>query len=253
MIVPVFHLSDFFLILAAFLGGALNSVAGGGSFITFPTLLFYGVPPVIANASNTVALFPASFAASWAYRKDFRQVRELKVWHCVLVGLGGGIVGAELLLKTPESSFVFLIPYLLFFATLLFTFGRKLTEWLKKNYEMTPPVLLTGLFFVAIYGGYFGGGIGILLLSLLTLVGMRDIHAMNGVKSLLAGCLNGIAVVLFVAAQSVAWRESLIMMAAAIAGGFAGASTAKKVSQPLLRKIISAIGFGLTIYFFMKR
>src|SRR5579859_5079848 len=247
------HFPDFFLPLAAFLAGALNSVAGGGSFITFPTLVFYGVAPVMANASNTVALFPASFTASWAARKEFKSLSGVKPVPALAVSLVGGITGAWLLLKTPEANFVSLIPYLLLFAALVFTFGGKAVEHLKRRFQIPPLVVLAGIFLVAVYGGYFGGGIGILILALLTLSGMKDIHTMNALKSLLAGCLNGIAVVLFAATHLVDWHAALFMVQGAVAGGFMGATYSKKVSQPVLRKFISFVGFGMAAYFFIRR
>ena len=247
-----FSWPDLLLVGAAFVGGALNSIAGGGTFLTFPALIFYGIPPITANASSTVALFPGSFAATWAYRNKFGSLKKMGVSQMVLLSLLGGSLGAELMLRTPEASFRTLIPYLILFATLLFTFGNKLTEALKKRFRIPPWSLPVGTFLTAIYGGYFGGGIGILLLAFMALIGMKDLHAMNALKTLLAGCLNAIAVVLFIQAQAVDWRVALPMVVGAMAGGFAGASVAQRTDQGILKAFISVVGFGLSAYFFLK-
>ena len=247
-----FSWPDLLLVAAAFFGGALNSIAGGGTFLTFPALIFYGIPPITANASSTVALFPGSFAATWAYRNKFGVVTQLKVSHAVIVSLVGGFLGAELLLKTPESSFKTLIPYLILFATLLFTFGRNITDFLQRRFRIPPWIMLIGAFLTAIYGGYFGGGIGILLLAFMALIGMKDLHAMNAVKTLLAGCLNAVAVVLFISVRAVDWRVVLPMVVGAMAGGFVGASVAQRINQVVLKHFISVVGFGLTVYFFVR-
>ena len=244
------HASDLILIASSFIAGALNSVAGGGSFLTFPTLIFYGVPPVVANASNTVALFPGALSAAWAYRRDLSKVTELNILSSLIISLIGGLLGAALLLKTPESSFVALIPYLLLFATLLFTFGGRLSTILRTRFHVSVTVVLIAQFFIAIYGGYFGAGIGILMLSMMLLFGMKDIHQMNALKSLLGGSLNGVAVILFISANAINWRVSLIMMIGGIAGGFIGASWARQIEQDKVRGFISLVGLSMSTYFF---
>lgn len=244
--------SPLWLILAAFLAGGLNSIAGGGTFITFPTLILYGIPPVMANATNTVALFPASFMASFTNRGDLKKITRIPIAACLTVSLLGGVVGAELLIHTPETHFVKLIPWLLVFATAIFTFGEKITGLLKNRWHMSKSAVLFSFFLVAVYGGYFGGGIGILLLASMTLFGMGSLHSMNALKNLLAGCLNGIAVLLFALHQSVDWQVAWFMVLSSMAGGFLGAFYSKKVKSSYLRVFISTMGWVLSLYFFLR-
>jgi hypothetical protein len=244
------------LFLAAIGGGALNSVAGGGSFLTFPTLLFTGVPAIQANATNTVALWPGSVVAASAYRRDV-SVERGRLVALSIVSLFGGYAGAWLLLNTPESTFRGMIPWLLLLATAVFAFGSPLVAQLRA--KMHHPVGerhfgtlgLLAQFPIAVYGGYFGGGIGILMLAALTLVGMENIHSMNGLKNWLAACINGVAVVTFIIAGAVWWSQALVMVAGAIIGGYGGASLARKVDPRKVRRFVIAVGVGLTVYFFV--
>lgn len=238
------------LALAAFCGGVMNAIAGGGSFLTFPALVFSGVPPVIANATSTVALFPGAFASAWSYRKRFAGLQGLSIRACVLVSLAGGAAGSILLLKTPESTFVALIPWLLLFATVLFAFGKPLGLALRKRIHFGIAAVLFWQLGIAIYGGYFGGGIGILMLALFSLFGIEDLNAANGMKALLAGCMNGMAVLIFVAAGQVYWKQALVMAAGGITGGYTGAAIAQRVPQPIMRAVILAIAVSMTAYFF---
>jgi len=245
------------LFLAAVLAGALNSVAGGGSFISFPTLIFTGVPAITANATSTVALWPGSVASVGAYRREFRPWPGLFLLG--LSSLVGGLLGAELLLHTPPATFVRLIPFLLLVATLLFTFGGSLTAGLRRRVEkmeMAPWVITGALAFIqliiATYGGYFGGGIGILMLAALALAGMENIHEMNALKTLLATCINGVAVVTFIAAGAVAWPQALVMLVGAITGGYGGAHIARQLNPLLVRRFVSVVGVVLTVYFFIR-
>src|SRR3954469_12774826 len=171
-------LSYALLAAAAFLAGVMNAVAGGGTFVTFPALVFTGVPAVIANASNAVALFPASFASAWAYRKDFRNFEGVSFKAMSAVSLIGGVIGALLLLYTPEVTFNALVPWLLRAATLIFAFGPRLVPKLRTLFRIGPAVLLTIQFVVGIYGGYFGGAMGIVMLAVYSLFGLTDLNAM---------------------------------------------------------------------------
>ena len=240
------------LVVAAFLAGAVNSVAGGGSFLTFPALVFTGVPPIIANASSTVATFPGSFAASWAYRRDFVPFERVGWWPMVAISLVGGTIGALLLLFTPARTFDRLIPWLLLAATLLFGFGRRLTPWLARRLALGPAGLLVLQFLIAIYGGYFGGAIGILMLALYGLFGLTDLNAMNAAKTLLAGTMNAAAVVCFVLAGKVWWPQTLIMLVAAVLGGYAGARIARRLDPNWLRAGITLVGLAMSAAFFWR-
>jgi uncharacterized membrane protein YfcA len=251
--------SAFLLFVAAALGGALNSVAGGGSFISFPTLLFTGVPAVAANATNSVALWPAGVASAFAYRK------EMPASRATLVALGGasfvgGVLGAVLLLKTSDTTFVHLIPYLLLLATLVFTFGAPITAKLRARAATEKREVTMALgwgailqLVISLYGGYFGGGMGIMMLATLSLMGMTDIHAMNGLKTLLGTIINGVAVVAFIVAGAVAWGPGLVMVVGGTAGGYAGASIARKLDPKWVRRFVLVVAWGMTAYFFARR
>jgi uncharacterized membrane protein YfcA len=235
------------------MGGALNAVAGGGSFLTFPALVFTGVPSVIANASNTVALFPGSFASAWAYRREFQNFRGVSFRAMLAVSLAGGVLGALLLLLTPQRLFDGVIPWLLLLATLVFALAPRLTPHLQRHLHIGPRALVAAQFMVAIYGGYFGGAIGLMMLSAWALFGMTDLHAMNATKTILAGAMNGIAVVLFVAAGKVTWPETLVMLVAAVAGGYLAARAARRVDSRHVRTLVLLISITMTIVFFVRR
>jgi uncharacterized membrane protein YfcA len=240
----------FLLIAAAFAAGAINSVAGGGSFLTFPALVFSGVSPVIANASNTVALVPGTMASILAYRGDVARLNErhLKLW--LLVSVLGGAVGAALLLVTSDKTFRQVAPWLLLFATLLFAFGNQVSMAMRGRLHGSGWLMLALMFPIAVYGGYFGGGIGIMFLAALRLYGFTEIHGMNGIKTILGGALNALAAVIFIAAKEVAWKPTLIMMAAAIAGGYVGPRLARRMKPAAIRGLVIAVGITMTVYFF---
>lgn len=273
-------LQGLILFIAAILGGTLNSVAGGGSFITFPSLIFAGVLPIQANATSTVALWPGSLASVGAYREEFAAQDRVLILVLGGISMVGGILGAILLLRTPQTTFLGLLPYLMLLATLLFTFSGRITALLRKRkpllkdaspgtgYEVnTDPgpgrvkphpytwrtLVAIALFqlVVATYGGYFGGGIGIMILASLGVMGMENIHEMNGLKTFLQSSINGVAVITFIIAGAVAWLQAIVLIAGAIFGGFAGASVAKRLDQGLVRGFVILVGSGMTIYFFL--
>jgi hypothetical protein len=218
------------LFFAAVAGGAINSVAGGGSFVSFPALLFAGVAPVPANATNTIALWPGSLASILAYRRELGDVKR-ELLPLAIAAFIGGLAGSLLLLHTPESTFVLLIPWLLLFATVLFTFGgavsRRLTHGARAPLGVAAVVQLA----ISVYGGYFGGGMGIMMLAVLTLLGMTHIHRMNALKNILGALINGVAVVAFV---------------------IAGAAIARRVSPKYVRWVVMVIAWSMTAYFFFK-
>ncbi|TWB45517.1 sulfite exporter TauE/SafE family protein [Nitrospirillum pindoramense] len=240
------------LIGAAFVAGILNAVAGGGSFLGFPALVFAGLPPVTANATNTVALFPGSFASVYAYRREFQPIQGVGMVPMVAVSLVGSVAGALLLLWTPESVFVALVPWLLLMATLVFTFGRRLAALLEGSVRLTPTALLCCQFVIAIYGGYYGGGVGILSMAAMTLFGLRDMHAMNAWKTLLSGSLNAIATLTFALSGRVVWAPALAMMVSAVAGGYLGADVARRLPGDHVRRFVIVTGAAMTVYFFAK-
>lgn len=241
------------LVAAAFLAGAMNAVAGGGSFLTFPALVFTGVPSVVANASSTVAICPAALASAVAYRNDFQNFKGVSFRAMLGVSLAGGVIGALLLLLTPQRTFDGVIPWLLLVAMLVFAFAPRLTPALQRRVQIGPSTLLVVQFFVAVYGGYFGGAIGIMMLSAWALFGLTDLKAMNATKTVLSGALNGVAVVLFIVAGKVWWPQTLVMLAGAVAGGYLGAHYARRVDQRHIRTVIICISVTMTVLFFVRR
>jgi len=245
-----------FLLIAGVLGGALNAVAGGGSFVAFPALLISGVPPIQANATNAVALWVGVAASSGAYRRHLDISRRVMI-PLILTSVIGGIGGAVLLLKTPAHTFLRVMPWLMLGATLLFIFGRRLARGsgngLARN-ASTTAIAIAALFelVAAVYGGYFGGGLGILNLAMLAALGMTDIHAMNALKVVLGGIVNGVAVVTFVLKGAVAWKPGVVVTAGAIVGGYFAAHYAQKLPQAWIRALVILVGGGMTIYFFWK-
>ena len=245
-----------FLFAAGALGGALNSVAGGGSFIAFPALLFTGVPPIPANATNTIALWTGAAASGGAYRKRLDVPRRVLI-PLLAASLTGGVTGALLLLKTPAPTFMRVLPWLTLSATLLFAFGRMIAGGRKSviEHQTTGAALGTATLFqfcVGIYGGYFGGGMGIVMLAMLAALGMTDIHAMNAFKSVMGSVINGVAVITFIVAGAVYWRHGIVMIVGAIAGGYMGAHYAMKLPQVWIRWFVVMVGTAMTVYFFWK-
>jgi len=234
----------------------MNAVAGGGSFVAFPTLLFTGVPPIPANATNTLSLWVGTAVSGGAYRRHLNLPRRVLL-PLVSMGLLGGLAGALLLIKTPAHTFLRLIPWLMLAATLLFTFGRHLTGRLSAgiSHQASNAAVAGASFFellVAIYGGYFGGGIGIMNLAMFAALGMTDIHEMNALKIVLVAVINGVAAVTFIATDSIVWPQALVMIVGAGLGGYASAHYALKLPQSLVRATIITLGVGMTIYFFLK-
>ena len=242
----------FFLFAAAFVGGALNAVAGGGSFIGLPALIYAGVPAVSANATNTLALWPASISSAWAYRRELAAARSW-VTSLGVVSLAGGILGGLLLVRTSDDAFLRLLPWLLLIAAATFSFGGTIQRRLSGSGGAGHrTAVMVFQFLIAVYGGYFGGGMGIMMLAALTIAGMKDIHEMNAVKSMLAVAINGVALAEFVALGAIAWGPGLIMMAGGIAGGYAGAATARRVDPRFVRILVTVIAWGMTLVFFLR-
>jgi uncharacterized membrane protein YfcA len=244
------------LFFAGALGGAMNAVAGGGSFVAFPALLFTGVPPIPANATNTFSLWVGTAASGGAYRNRLITPRRILIPLLIMSAIGG-LVGALLLIKTPAHTFLRLIPWLMLAATLLFAFGKYLTRYISANLSHSASSTAIGgasavELLVATYGGYFGGGIGIMNLALFSALGMTDIHAMNALKVALVTVINGIAAVTFVVNGAVNWHQAMVMTAGAASGGYIAAHYAQKVHPGYVRALVIIIGFGMTIYFFVR-
>ena len=246
------------LLAAAFVAGALNAVAGGGSFLTLPALVFTGVPPVVANATGTVALLPGYMAGAWGFREDWQPPPGLSLARMLVLSLLGGAAGAALLLLTSDAAFRRIVPWLLLAATALFALGPQLRAWSAPpaGSPPRPPSTLKatlGVLAVAAYGGYFNGGLGILLLALFGLLGQTQLNAMNGMKNLVSAVLTAIAVAIYAAGGLVLWPQALLMMVAATLGGYGGARVARRIPAPWLRAGIVATGLVMAALFFWRQ
>jgi uncharacterized membrane protein YfcA len=244
-----------FLFLAGALGGAINAVAGGGSFVAFPALLFTGVPPVPANATNTLALWVGTTASGGAYREKLNIARRVMI-PLVVTSVIGGLAGAFLLIKTPAQTFLRVLPWLLLGATLLFAFGKHLTGRISASIShdaSNASVVGASIFelIVAVYGGYFGGGIGIMNLAMLAALGMTDIHAMNKLKVVLGGVINGVAAITFIITGAIVWPQAIVMTAGSLVGGYSSAHYAQKLPQAWVKAFVILVGTAMTIYFFI--
>jgi uncharacterized membrane protein YfcA len=253
----------------AVLAGMVNSVAGGGTLLTFPALLaVLGASPsaaviangvgVMANGTSTVALWPASVVSAWEFRREFAQAGRWLVWLLV-PSVIGGLVGTLLVTELPPDIFDDLVPWLILTAALLFALQPQINRLIKIGATHERPAwpkfagILLFQLLVALYGGYFGAGIGILMLSALALMGLSDIHVMNAVKNLCATCINGMAAAVFVVRAKVDWQVAWPMMLSAIVGGFIGARVARRTNRTVVRRVIVAIGFALAAYYFYRQ
>jgi uncharacterized protein len=244
------------LFFAGALAGAINAVAGGGSFISFPALLFTGVPAVPANATNTFALWVGVAASGGAYRRRFNVSRRVLL-PMIVASVIGGFLGALLLIHTPAQTFLRLIPWLMLATTLLFAFGRRLSAFLASDISSEASASALAAAFivellVSVYGGYFGGGIGIMNLAMFAALGMTDIHAMNALKVLLSALTNGAATLTFIATGAIFWPQALAMTGGAILGGYFAAHYAQKLPEQWIRVSILLIGTAMSAYFFVR-
>jgi uncharacterized membrane protein YfcA len=248
------------LSVAAFLAGVLNAVAGGGSFLLFPAMLGMKMLPVQANATNTVALWPGQLTSIAAYRDDIRKNVRL-AWPMALAGLVGGTAGAIVLLNTPQTTFLHLVPWLLLVAAVLFALTGPVSRWLAWRKERSTgsvarPVRLTPVFLatmvVCFYIGYFGAGAGFLIITLLSLFGFEDMNDINALKVVSTTMANGIAFVIFVVNGQVVWRYCLLAMVTCAVGGYSSARLARRVPQPILRGLVVFIGLFMAAWFFWR-
>lgn len=238
------------LLAAAFAGGAINSVAGGGSFLTFPALLLSGIPAIPANATNNTAMWLGVIASARGYREEIRTYRAVIV-PAIIVSIIGSLGGAVLLLHTPPKVFERMIPWLLLFATVLFALSPLITR-VHKPKDVHSPLQLAAQFLVAIYGGYFGAGMGIMMLAILTFSALPNMNAMNGVKNLLSIMINGVAVLPFLIAGVINWPVALVMAVFSMAGGYFGARFFRRVPSHVTRMIVLGIGACMSAYFFLR-
>lgn len=243
-----------FLLLmgAGFLAGAMNAVAGGGSFVTLPALVLVGLPSVSANASSAVSLFPASLASTWAYRRELSGLGSVPLRALLPVSLAGGALGALLLLATPSERFDEILPWLLLLALLAFAFGQRMGAALRRRIAIGPGMLLIVQFLLAVYGGYFGGAVGIMMMAVWSLLSTADVQAMNPAKTVLVAAANAVAVLCFIAAREVWWKETLAMLIAAAVGGYAGARIARRLEPRRLRRGVILLTAAMTLAFFLR-
>ena len=244
--------SYFVVFIAAFIAGAINSVAGGGTLVSFPALVWVGLPSTVANATSTVAIWPGSLGAMWGYRRDLGGLPSAS-YALIVPSLVGGILGAVLLVMTPTGVFDRLIPLLILFATVLFMLQEPVQRMVKttgKAHSGSRAWLIGAMafqFLVAVYGGYFGAGIGILMLAAFGIMGFTDIHQMNGLKNFLALCINGVAAAYFIWNGMVSWPHALVMAAGAVVGGVWGAGIARRIGPKGVRRIVIIVGFTMAI------
>lgn len=244
------------LFIAGFFGGVLNSIAGGGSFITFPALIFVGIAPITANATNTFASCAGYISGAIAFKDDLYKHR-LELPKLIIISLVGGIIGAWLLLQTSDSVFREAVPWLLLFATLLFIFGGYLNNLLKQlatRHQHASSVghllLLLMLVCVSIYGGFFNAGLGIVILSYLALVGYTDINVMNGLKLLISSAVSLIAIALFIYDEKIAWVEGSTVLMGTLVGGYVAAHFSRQLPQQVVRNFVIFASSATTLYFF---
>jgi uncharacterized protein len=242
------------LFLSGILAGGLNALAGGGGFITLPALIWSGSAPVPANIGGTVAVWPGLVAALFAYRRNLQSHKHPLRIYLVLAVIGSAL-GAFLLLYTTNNFFMALLPWLLLFATLLFIFGKRITERFVASRldgaALPAPLVRCLLFLIAVYGGYFGGGMGIMTLAVLTLIGMVDIHEMNALKTLLVVVINGVGVAIFIVMGKVEWSRCLVMTAGCVIGGYGAGNLIQRVNPAKVRILIACLASGMTAYFFI--
>ncbi len=245
------------LIAAGFLAGAMNAVAGGGSFVSFPAMVLVGLPSVAANASSTVALVPGSLASALAYttgahRMGLLDLGGVRFPVLLAVSVAGGLAGAVLLLVTPVATFDGVIPWLLLLATLAFAFGRDAGAWLRRRMRLGAATLLPVQFLLGIYGGYFGGAVGIMMMAAWSLLDGADLKALNPTRTLIVSATNAIAVIAFVAANQVWWPQTLALLLGGLLGGYAGARLGQRMPPRLVRGLVIALTVAMTAIFFRR-
>lgn len=241
-----------FLVLgvAAFAAGLLNTIAGGGTFLTFPALVYTGVPVVSANATSTVAVFPGYLGGALGFRREIATIERRFLFKVIVATVIGGLIGSLLLLVSSNEAFSAVVPFLLAAATLAFAFGDHIQKW-AANRKMNAAESV-GTTLVSVYGGYFNGGLGIVLLALFSLWGMRDLNKMNGLKTLLSFILSAISVITFAVAGIVEWPQALLMMVAATAGGYAGAPLARILPRAVVKAVVIVVGAVMSAIFFYR-
>jgi uncharacterized membrane protein YfcA len=240
------------ILMAAFGAGVLNSIAGGGTFLTFPALVFIGVPPILANATSAVVVLPGYFGGALGFRREIGRFEAATLFKLLIVTFIGGLIGSLLLLVSTDQAFSFVVPFLLLAATMVFLFGDQIRTWAARKSRTVTPFGTMGLLLVSIYGGYFNGGLGIILLALFALWGLVDIHEMNGLKIGLSFALSAVSVAVFAASGLVVWQHAIGMMVASTVGGYAGAPISRLLPKSFVRGLIALVGLTMSAVFFWR-
>jgi hypothetical protein len=240
------------LALAAFLGGGLNALAGGGTFFTFPALVMAGLPAIQASPTSAAAILPGYAGAAYAYRRHVASDEALPASHALAAAIAGAIAGASILLVISARAFDWIVPWLLLCATLLFAFDKTIGARLRGSSFNSLPARLATLFAAGTYGGFFNGGMGIVLLAALRLAGLQDLNRMNGLKSIVSALVTTASVAVFSLGGLIEWRYAVAMMAGSAAGGFAAGRIAQKLPQSVLRKTVIATGLAVSAIFFVR-
>lgn len=230
----------------------MNALAGGGSFVSLPAMIAVGVPSVQANASSTVALFPGGVASAWAYHDGLGPVGAASLRSLLITTLFGGLIGAVLLLWTPIKIFNLVLPWLLLLASLALSFGRKLGEWRRRRWRIRPAAVLAIQFGLGVYGGYFGGAVGIMMMTVWGLLDSRDLKSLNAPRTLLVSAANTMAVLIFIVAHAVHWSETAVMLVAAIVGGYGGAQIGRRAPPKVVRAGTLFLTACITLAFFVR-
>lgn len=239
------------LLILGLWAGAVNSVAGGGSFFSFPVLLLMGMPPILANTTNKFALWFASIAGVTGFWKEIKEQKERLAFYFIC-GLVGSLAGSLLLLATPAETFEAMIPWLMLTATCLFAFGKRIVRRLHGTQSIPKPASAVGQTFIGIYGGFFAAGMGMMMMALYELSGIKSVNHMNGLKTFVGLGINGISALTFLVVGVIDWPVALVLLSGALVGGYGGAILSKKVPDHLLRGVIIAYGVIMTAYFFVK-
>jgi uncharacterized membrane protein YfcA len=237
---------------AGLAAGAMNALAGGGSFVSLPALIAAGVPPVLANTSSTVALFPGGLASAWAYRDGLRPVGSVSLRALLVATLCGGFAGALLLLRTSSAAFTFVLPWLLLVASIALAFGRRIGEALRARWHIHAHAVLAVQFALGVYGGYFGGAVGIMMIAMWGLLDNCDVKQLNAPRTLLVSTANVAAVLAFIVANAVRWPQTLVTLVGAIAGGYLGAHVGRRAPAQIVRTVTLLITSCITLAFFLK-
>ena len=237
---------------AGLIAGMMNALAGGGSFVTLPALIAAGVPSVIANTTSAVALYPGQLTSSWAYRDGLGPIESVSLRSLVIVTVVGGAIGAALLLRTPIKTFDVVLPWLMAIATVALALGNRLGEMLRRRWRIGPPTVLGVQFGLGVYGGYFGGGVGIMMMAVWSLLSDRTLKSFNAPRTLLVVAANTIAVLIFVAARAVRWPEASVMLATAILGAYGGSLIGRRAPAGVIRVVTVCLSIGITLAFFAR-